>query len=732
MIGVSLISSTGNLVSDHYGLSNDNLSQSKTNSITSFHNKIPTTKENIYFRDTKLFDRVHSTFRVGSFSIPPVINFPLDREVFRAGDSIDINGTASGSGFQYYSITWGVGDDPIEWFNEGITLLNNGTFPINNATLGSWNTSGTTEASYYTINLTVMLSSDEDTSITVLIYLDPTLHENFPFGWPYKIQGTPITIWSPIALYDINKDGYQEIGFGTISTAAPGDNNYDFVIDHTGNVVEGWPIQMYGIQGASLTFSNIDKSTNGIEVIGGMWGDEVYVWHCDGTVMDGWPKHIDVSRSSATVMDIDGDADLEIILPTTDGGGLVYIFHHDGTLVDGWPITIGSPVRRGASVGDLDQDGFPEILFGDQEGYLYAYHHNGTPVDGWPQQAHDWIKNSPVLADIDCDGDLEIVVSSGFSQERVIGIWHHDGTMVNGWPRENGLPFVQPSVGDIDDDGDLEILTGGSIPNKPYARFYVWHHNGTLVDGWPIQFPWDETQKVDYIYAQPIIGDIDGDGDVEVIVGSYYDKLYAWHHNGTNVSGWPKIVGGAIDSTAALGDIDNDTKVEVVVAGGDGKVYVWDMKGAYNSLTMEWPVFQHDLQHTGCYHSRIGDNQPPTTPCINGQTNGKKGEEYIYNITGLDPDLDELYVIIEWGDNTSSGLLGPYEGKYDITMNHTWNEKGTYTIKARAKDHIGWSLWGTLKVTMPKGTSIDITPVLKQCLTINPWVFPILRHLFGL
>jgi hypothetical protein len=198
------------------------------------------------------------------------------------------------------------------------------------------------------------------------------------------------------------------------------------------------------------------------------------------------------------------------------------------------------------------------------------------------------------------------------------------------------------------------------------------------------------------------------------------------------VSGWPKIVGGAIDSTAALGDIDNDNKVEVVVAGGDGKVYMWDMKGTYNSSTMEWPVFQHDLQHTGCYHSRIGGNQPPTAPRITGQTNGKKGKEYSYSIIGSDPDHDELYVIIEWGDNTSSDLLGPYEGTYDITMNHTWNQKGTYKIKVRAKDHIGWGLWGTLKVTMPKGTSYAEALPFKQFLTLHPRMFPILRYLLGL
>jgi hypothetical protein len=208
-------------------------------------------------------------------------------------------------------------------------------------------------------------------------------------------------------------------------------------------------------------------------------------------------------------------------------------------------------------------------MFGDQDGYFYILNHDGTTLEGWPKFASDWIKNSPITADIDEDGDLEIIIGAGFTQQRRIFVWHHDGSLVEGWPQENGLSFVQPSVGDIDDDGDLEILAGGTVPSKPYAKFYVWHDDGTIADGWPIEFEYNPEQDVNYIYAQPVIGDIDGDGDVEIVVGSYANKLYAWHHDATNVDGWPKIIGDSVDSTAAISDIDQDGLVEIVVAGDD-------------------------------------------------------------------------------------------------------------------------------------------------------------------
>jgi len=463
-----------------------------------------------------------------------------------------------------------------------------------------------------------------------------------------------------------------------------------------------------------------------------MWGDQIFVWHDDGTAVDGWPKSISSSRASATADDIDSDGDLEIILPTTDGGGRIYAFHHDGTIVDGWPVYIGSPVRSAAATADIDRDGFPEILFGDQNGVVHVLHHDGSVVDGWPQQAHDFIKSSPVIADIEGDGDLEIIICSGFTEQRIISAWHHDGTMVAGWPVENGLAFAQPSVADLDEDGDLEILCGGAIPNTPTGRFYVWHHDGTLVAGWPITFTWDGSQYLDYIYAQPVVGDIDGDADVEIIAGSYHKKLYAWHDDATTVTGWPKIIGDGVDSTAAIADIDNDGLVEVVVAGDDGKIYVWDMEGAYNSSHMEWPMFQYDSHHTGCYRNGTSTNQPPVAPTMTGPANGNIRVATDYNFTTMDPNGDDVYYFIDWGDQTNSSWIGPYLSGDDVTKSHTWSKKGDYTIKAKAKDlHGAESGWVTLSVTMPFSYMIPMQWLWQRVFERFPNAFPILRHLVG-
>jgi nitrous oxidase accessory protein len=154
---------------------------------------------------------------------------------------------------------------------------------------------------------------------------------------------------------------------------------------------------------------------------------------------------------------------------------------------------------------------------------------------------------------------------------------------------------------------------------------------------------------------------------------------------------------------------------------GNIKLYEWDWDndGIFNENHTS-PTAMHTFDDVGYYPVtlRIMDNdnltdintktvrvgnQPPRTPKIKGPTHGKVGVEYEYNFSLFDPDDDSMYLRVDWGNGTPSEWQGPYDSDSIVKLNHTWSRKGTYIIRAQAKDIYGAeSDWETLKVTMPK------------------------------
>jgi len=96
-------------------------------------------------------------------------------------------------------------------------------------------------------------------------------------------------------------------------------------------------------------------------------------------------------------------------------------------------------------------------------------------------------------------------------------------------------------------------------------------------------------------------------------------------------------------------------------------------------------------------------NNPPDKPTITGPHDGKTGESYTYTITATDPNGDDISYYMNWGDGSNSNWQGLYASGTSITLSHTWNEDGTFSMKAKAKDDEGSeSPWTTFVVTMPK------------------------------
>ena len=125
-------------------------------------------------------------------------------------------------------------------------------------------------------------------------------------------------------------------------------------------------------------------------------------------------------------------------------------------------------------------------------------------------------------------------------------------------------------------------------------------------------------------------------------------------------------------------------------------------------------------------------NDPPAAPQITGQASGKHGQSYDYTFISSDPNGDQIYFTIEWGDGQTNTWIGPYNSGQPLTLPHSWAKTGTYTIKAKAKDTYGAeSGWGTLQITMPLSNNLVRPHFLEQLFERFPHLFPLLRHWLG-
>lgn len=139
------------------------------------------------------------------------------------------------------------------------------------------------------------------------------------------------------------------------------------------------------------------------------------------------------------------------------------------------------------------------------------------------------------------------------------------------------------------------------------------------------------------------------------------------------------------------------------------------------------PRFDENITWDLCFKTYGRDNLAPDAPSIDGQTQGNTGTSYDYILNAVDPDGDNVKYIIDWGDENTNETDFSASGE-DVTLSHSWSEKGTYIIKVKAEDTFGLESTETeLEVTMPRVRSIN--NLFLRLLNQLPNRFIILRYL---
>ena len=210
----------------------------------------------------------------------------------------------------------------------------------------------------------------------------------------------------------------------------------------------------------------------------------------------------------------------------------------------------------------------------EHNGRIHTQNVFGTdsfPVfSGFPKNLSGTTFEGGIVCNMDADADLEIVYNIGYT----VQVWNIDGTNVSGWPQTIASYPLEGAAafGDIDGDGEGEIVVTNHGATSG-GFIYAFHKNGTAVTGFPINHG--------YSSRTPVLANMDNTGGLEIIVNKRLTsagEVYVYRGNGTVFPGWPKSINHVPASSSAVGDITGDNIPEVI-SESYSSLYAWSADG---------------------------------------------------------------------------------------------------------------------------------------------------------
>ncbi|MCU0917608.1 MAG: S8 family serine peptidase, partial [Planctomycetes bacterium] len=406
---------------------------------------------------------------------------------------------------------------------------------------------------------------------------------------------------SPLCL-DLNGDGRNEVIQASIDlldffTGGGKINAWD----PDGKPLANWPTKTGEALPTSVAVGDIDGDGD-YEVVAACELDgEVYAYHVEsGKLVTGsWPAAIGGwygwIPASPVLADLDGDGDSEILIAldmeSADTDGLI-VLQHDGTTLWQRRYTSAGPI----SAGDLDKDGRVEIaLSGYGPGlsrlYTFILNHQGQQI----ARVLGGSALGTVIADLDADGKSEVVFCT---DKEVMAIRANGSTL---WKTAVADPLDTGGglcVGDVNGDGLSEVYVEIMIEwgESLFTRVYAFDHQGRplIAAGYPKTIMGYPSRSV------PLIADVDGDGQKELLVGPSGEPLMAWEADGSVTPGFPLLtLAPDVECNPALADFDRDGTLEIMVPTDDYLFQVVDLAVPYRADKVDWGMIHHDAQNSG-------------------------------------------------------------------------------------------------------------------------------------
>ena len=351
----------------------------------------------------------------------------------------------------------------------------------------------------------------------------------------------------------------------------------------------------------------------------------VHQWKIMSALVDMlWENELGIPVESSPVpADVNGDGVPEIIITTKNPAKVYCLNGQNGEII--WAYNPSEPDLNFTtpSIGDIDNDGNLEIVFGSYYAKVYALNAEDGSVlwiytTGYPSTFYS-VTSTPIIRDLNADGIPDVIVPSYLGGIHVLR--GTDGSLLktystSGWYVMNS----SPAYGDVNQNGGSDIVVGGFENNTNIfavslagAGYILWsystgggirsspsigdlNHDGNLdtvvgsfdgkiyAIGGTGQLLWSYTTQRE-ILSSPAIADINHDGILDVVIGSRDKSIYAIKGDNGSLL-WSFETNGEIDSSPVIGDVDGDGNLEVIVGSSDKHLYA--LNGEDGSLLWKY------------------------------------------------------------------------------------------------------------------------------------------------
>lgn len=244
---------------------------------------------------------------------------------------------------------------------------------------------------------------------------------------------------------------------------------------------------------------------------------------CEGA----WPVSLGTSGGNAVLAQLDSDNELEIVVFTSTG---IQVLNNDGSLL--WARTTGAHAWSRPTLGDVNLDGRMEVVYASNEaapgnGTIFVLKgSDGTVLASYPGGSeYAWGGGRVSVVDVDNDGDMDLVPEPNGTTGRILFL---DKTLAlvkavtYSVPSPQSFNWAQPVVMDRDGDGQVEVGLGTGNWNcvagtNCLYRFNVFGLDGGLLNDPSTSFRPSFADTGFMTYYAPVLADWDGDGTSELV-----------------------------------------------------------------------------------------------------------------------------------------------------------------------------------------------------------------------